>query len=285
MQQTLLFLRLLHAHKFLLEDKTPMTLQPWYKEAFRGLYLELYQHRDHSEAAQVVELVFQQTGLNPGSLVIDVPCGAGRHVQAFSHKGFRVVGIDLSPELLVSGRVDLGRSSHRPVILARADLRYPPLRPQCADLVANLFTSLGYFDREEENEKALLGLARLVRKGGWFLLDFLQAPWVMKSLQAKTERTTPTGLFVRETRVIEPPQAKFQIYPRIVKTIEIYDGLGGQPLAQYEERVALLERRFFEDTLAKAGLQITQSFGSYDGTRSSEDPEASRLILLAQRVE
>src|SRR4051794_40065030 len=56
--------------------------------------------------AQEVEFLVDALELRPGSRVLDVGCGPGRHAAALSARGIDVTGIDLSPDF-----VDLARAA------------------------------------------------------------------------------------------------------------------------------------------------------------------------------
>src|SRR3712207_9146074 len=76
---------------------------PWYKEWFGEEYLELYSHRDESEAEEHVDFVERYLGGAGGPhprAVLDLACGAGRHTAALRQKGYRTLGLDLSLTLL-----------------------------------------------------------------------------------------------------------------------------------------------------------------------------------------
>ena len=54
-----------------------------------------------------VDFLLRATGLQPGALVADVPCGSGRHTRIFAERGFRVVGIDQNADFIASAREQL----------------------------------------------------------------------------------------------------------------------------------------------------------------------------------
>lgn len=49
---------------------------------------------------QEVDFLVDQLGLGPGSTVVDVGCGPGRHSLEFARRGIAVVGIDISHEFI-----------------------------------------------------------------------------------------------------------------------------------------------------------------------------------------
>src|SRR6476661_233251 len=216
----------------------------WFEEWFGEEYLQLYPHRDAAEADRAVGLIAERVGLEPGWRVLDVACGAGRHARAFEDARARCVGLDLSAALLRVAR----QVTTAPLI--RADMRALPVRPRSMDLTVNLFTSFGYFDRDEEHAAVLTEMAATVRPGGWFVLDFLNAGTVRQGLvpgerhpgqgAAATRRLSADGRFVR-------------------KTIRLADN------RLFEERVRLFEPAELEAMLRAAGVGIAHRFGDYEG--------------------
>ena len=71
----------------------------WFEQWFGEEYLRLYPHRDDEDARQAVALVESVVPL-PGTLVLDLACGPGRHAAQLIARRARVVGLDLSMALL-----------------------------------------------------------------------------------------------------------------------------------------------------------------------------------------
>ena len=99
----------------------------WFEEWFGEEYVQLYPHRDESEAERAVALIARATGLEPGWRVLDLACGAGRHARAFRAVGARCIGLDLSMTLLRRARSVTGAP------LIRADMRKIPVRSRSMD--------------------------------------------------------------------------------------------------------------------------------------------------------
>jgi SAM-dependent methyltransferase len=236
----------------------------WFEHWFGEEYLELYPHRDETEAARVVALLQEHDVVRSGAGVVDLACGAGRHALALARVGVRVVGIDLSMPLLRVAQRRWPESR-----LARADVRVLPLRSGSADSVVNLFTSFGYFEHDEQHATVLAEVARVLRPGGRFALDFLNAPQVRATLVPRDERQLGERRVVQERRLER--DGRF-----VVKTIH----LAGEGRS-FLERVRLYERADLERMMRAAGLAIDEVLGDYDG--GPHGPGTSRLILLATR--
>ena len=61
----------------------------WYEDWFdKDEYELLYQNRDASEAVQLADLVEHIVPITPGSSLLDMGCGRGRHAIEFArHSG------------------------------------------------------------------------------------------------------------------------------------------------------------------------------------------------------
>ena len=234
----------------------------WFEEWFGEEYLHLYPHRDEADAERLVGLVRRSLPWQAGWRVLDVGCGPGRHGRALLHAGARVVGLDLSASLLRRAREVPG------LALIRADMRWLPVRQASMDLTVNLFTSFGYFASDAEHREALHGMVHTLRPGGWFVLDYLNAQQVRRSLVDR--ETVEVG-----GQEFEIARQLSENHMHVVKTIQT-------PTGRFTERVRLFAQDALEAMLAAAGLRLTHRFGDYDG--GPLVPGARRCLLMGQRA-
>lgn len=240
----------------------------WYEQWFDTDEYELvYQNRDEGEARQLIDLIEQVTQPAPGSSLLDVGCGRGRHAVEFASRGYRVTGLDLSKRSLEAAR-ERAKSAEVDVRFLRGDMRDP--LPEAFDRVVNLFTAFGYFEAPEEHQRALDAMAGSVDRDGWFVQDFLNAEYVESHLVAADVRTVGEWE-VRQSRRIQDG--------RIRKRIEFRQG---DLSHSFEESVALLDRADMEALHVAAGLEVVKVLGDYDGAPAG--PEAPRLILFSRRA-
>jgi SAM-dependent methyltransferase len=187
--------------------------------------------------------------------------------MALCRAGHRVHGFDLSHHLLR----DFQEHADGSVPLVRGDMRALAYRDGSFDAVLSLFTSFGYFEDDDANWQVLREAARVLRPGGRFLLDFLNALRVRADLRPHSARTLPSGLEVVETRQIDESRRG------VVKTVELRRG--GKSLRRWEETVRLHTREELTAALAASGLKVSWVCGDFDG--SPHGAQSSRLILLA----
>jgi len=239
----------------------------WYEGWFGSdAYDLVYDHRDEAEAEQLVNLVEREIDPDPGTHIVDIGCGRGRHARIFARRGYRVTGIDLSAAAIAEARERTQQELD--VTFEQGDMR-DPVCDGCADGVVNLFTTFGYFEEDAENQQALAAMTTALRPGGWFLQDFLNAPQVIDTLQPNDTHTV-NGITIEQQRWIEND--------RINKRITITQN--GQT-ETYRESVRLFTRDELTAMYETVGLDLVATYGSYDG--APHTPESPRLILYARK--
>jgi SAM-dependent methyltransferase len=244
---------------------------PWYCKAFEAGYLNLYAHRDEADAARALDFLVHAVPLRPGLRVLDLCCGAGRHLALIAPRVAAAAGLDLSRVLLGKARESFGPDGAAP--LMEADMRALPLRSAHFDVVINLFTSFGYFDTDAENFAVLHEIARVLRPGGRFVFDHINPPHLRAGLRSRSERSLDGGVRVVEARRIDDAQR------RVHKDVE-FRRPGDEPV-HWHESVRLYEPGELEAAFAAAGLDIVERFGDFD--RRPLTPDAPRLILVVDR--
>ncbi|HEX2201691.1 MAG TPA: class I SAM-dependent methyltransferase [Longimicrobium sp.] len=237
----------------------------WYEAWFGREYLELYPLRDDSEAEDAVALIVGAARLPAGAPVLDLACGAGRHVEHLRERGLRAFGLDLSLDLL-----RLARAEGLPAV--RGDMRVLPVGTARLAMVTSFFTSFGYFEDEADDALVLREIRRVLAPGGLFAVDFLNAERVRAELRARDEveigrrRVVQTRELVEDGRVVQ-------------KRIEIHDH--GRPRPRvFFERVRLYTAGDLEAMLEDAGIEPFASFGDYSGGPPRSG--APRVILIGR---
>ena len=242
----------------------------WFEQWFGEEYHALYPHRDEEDAKRAIALIQRVAPWQRGDAVLDLACEPGRHAAELERLGACVIGFDHSRAMLRRAR----ERTHAPLV--RGDMRALPFRPASFRLAVNLFTSFGYFHDDTEHRLVIRQVAEALAHGGHFVLDYLNADEVRRTLQlvAAARRKSGDGERrhdVRVTRRIEP-EGKF-----VIKEIELRDE--GRT---FQERVRLYGADELAGLFADAGLRVAARFGDYDG--GAAKPDAPRVILVGMRA-
>jgi ubiquinone/menaquinone biosynthesis C-methylase UbiE len=233
-----------------------MDMKAWYEQSFGTDYMLVYKHRNWENANKEVQCMINWLQLPRGAEVLDIGCGMGRHALALSSFGYNVTGIDLSDILLEEAR---RHDESGKVEWVQGDMRELPFEAERFDATVNLFTSFGYFSIEEDNVNVLRNIRKVLRKGGSFLIDFLNPVYVERNLVPQTERRDEgTGLLIKEVRSIQDGWVQ--------KEITVSDPHQQDEPRQYLERVRLFPLEWFQRNLAECGLVLEQLYGDVDGS-------------------
>lgn len=243
----------------------------WFEEWFDSpLYEKLYANRDEEEAAQLVELLENTLDLEQGSSILDLGCGRGRHAINLNDKGYNVTGIDLSEQAIDTAWQKAEEMDLDNIRFKVRDMRNP--LPETFDAVVNLFTTFGYFESDAENASVLESVKQMLRPGGIFVLDYLNASQVKKNFQPSDEG---------EFQDIHYNIKRYLKDNSIVKEITFSgDKVGGTK--QYAERVKLYELDWFRQQMEQLGFEISHVYGDYRG--QDFDPETSSRLLIISRL-
>lgn len=246
-----------------------MTRSAWFRQWFGHEYLALYPHRDGAEARRAVHLLRRTADAAAGTRVLDLGCGAGRHLAELRRIGCQATGLDLSFRMLQAAR-----SRVPEVALVRADMRQLPFANRAFDVVASYFTTFGYFEDEADDRFVLQEVRRVLGSGGTFLLDFMNAEHVIANLKLKDRQTVRGTPVLQERRLVNSGRV-------VEKRIRIGPGKD-RPEQTFVERVRLYRPEELRAMLRQVQLSPGQAFGGYDCVPFSAG--SSRYIVIAKAV-
>lgn len=237
----------------------------WFERWFGEEYLLVYEHRNHREAEQESEAIAEILHVAEHDLVLDLCCGPGRHDSSFARIGCRIIGLDYSMPLLKIATSAIPPGDTYPQYI-RGDARRLPFREGVFDVVLNLFTSFGYFE-DDENHDLLFSIARILKPGGSFFIDYLNPDKVVRELVPESTRHKE-GMEIVEKRCIVPETK------RVEKTIELHWDNNKQT---FHESVRLYTREEMLGMLDEAGLETIEVIGSVN--REPYTSDSDRMIL------
>jgi SAM-dependent methyltransferase len=243
------------------------TRKEWFSEWFDTPYYHiLYSNRNAAEAAQFIRNLISFLEPDPNSAyMLDLACGKGRHSVSLNKLGFRVKGLDLSPQSIAAAN----EFQNNNLAFDVHDMR--EVYPERFSHIFNLFTSFGYFDTREDNVRVLRSIEQMLDPGGTLVIDFMNALKVIDNL-VQDEVKEIGGITFHIRREYDGQH--------IFKHIHFQDN--GKEF-NFTERVQALTESDFYSLLSATSLQIMHIFGNF--SLSPFDIESSdRLILVAKKV-
>lgn len=238
----------------------------WYKSWFDSPYYHLlYSHRDEREAEYFIGNLTKYLNLKSGANILDMPCGSGRHALILRQLGFRVTGADLSPS-----NIQLAKDQEAEGLEFFVHDMREPLKAEAFDCVLNLFTSIGYFDDEEENIRTFRSLAVSCKSGGTVVIDFMNTAKVISELVPE-ETKTIEGIDFHISRYLSEGY--------ICKSIQVRDS---RETFHFMEKVKAWNREDFQKYFIFAGLEQRTILGNYQ--LDAFDPiNSPRMIFILSR--
>jgi SAM-dependent methyltransferase len=162
----------------------------WYADFFTELPNEFWRQAVPPQAtASEVDFIEERLGLAPGSRLVDVPCGSGRHTLALAARGHAVTGLDISVEAIDYAR-RAAEAAGLDVVFHHADMREVP--PDGFDAAICMGNSFGYLDLAG-TRAFVAALAAAVRPGGGLVVDYNAAAESVLPGYTGEDRTMQAG--------------------------------------------------------------------------------------------
>lgn len=241
----------------------------WFENWFdTEYYHKLYFQRDAREAEDFIARLIAHLNPAPGSNMLDVACGRGRHSLTLANLGFNVTGIDLSEQSISAAKAFESDSLE----FFQHDMRQP-FRINYYDYAFNFFTSFGYFRTRREHDAAIRTIARSIHLEGTLVIDYLNVHYAEDHMVHEAD--------------IEVEDYNFHITKWMDesyfhKKIEVEHDSFTEPHI-FTEKVAKFSLGDFTEMLAYHGMQIREVFGNYN-LGPYHIRNTPRMIMIAKKI-
>ena len=234
----------------------------WFTSWFdTDFYHILYKDRDHDEAEVFMSHLTSYLNIPENGKILDLACGKGRHAIFLNSLGYHVVGADLS-----ENSIDYAKQFENETLEFKVHDMSLPFGEKF-DAVFNLFTSFGYFEKEEDNLNTLRSIKENLKDDGLAVIDFMNVNYVIKNL-VPNEIKTVEGIdfhisrYVKEGYIIKEINFKFE-----------------NEEFSFKERVKALTLNHFENYFQKAEITLLDIFGDYKLNKFNIE-QSQRLIMV-----
>jgi len=241
----------------------------WFNIWFDTPYYHLlYFDRDQPEASLFLDNLTDFLKPRPGSAMLDVACGKGRHSYYLAQKGYEVTGIDLSYRSIEEAK----KLEHDRLQFYMHDMRQP-FWINYFDYAFNFFTSFGYFRTRREHDAGIRTIAQSLNEKGILVIDYLNVHYAEDHLVHSSDKNIDGYNF---------HLTKWMDEEYFYKKIEVEHDSFTEPHIYYE-KVAKFSLGDFTDMLAYQGMQIKEVFGNYK-LGSYHVRNTPRMIMVAQKI-
>lgn len=227
--------------------------------------------RDDARTEAEVDALTGLLGITPGTRVLDLPCGTGRHAVAWAERGHRVTGVDRS-EAYLSLAKERAAARGAEVELVRADMR-EFVRPESFDLALNLFTSLGYFADPADDVRVLRNLLASLVPGGKAVIEMAGKELMARNLTARSWDELPgTDQFLLQEHALVPGMGAVE---------NRWIWIGGAERREFRFTLRAYSGTELTRALTDAGFAAIELYGDCAG--APYDLTAKRLVAVATK--
>jgi SAM-dependent methyltransferase len=209
--------------------------------------------------------------LSGGARVLDLCCGYGRHTVPLAAKGYEVVGLDLSLDML---KAALGRAQANALAIkfVHGDMRDLNFR-DVFDGVFCFDSSFGFFT-EPENLMVLRGVHDALKRGGRFILDVANRDYALRGIPTRNW-WEGDGCLVQEDIEFDHLTSRLAI-----KRFAVFaDGMQ----REYNISMRLYAVHELVRMAQMVGFEVREISGSRHTPGAFFGPESNRIILTMEK--
>lgn len=153
---------------------------PWQDPAFSARMLREHLDESHGAATRqtherelILDWLWQNLELKPGSKVLDMTCGPGLYAVPLAERGCQVLGIDFGPASIgYAGNLAQQAGISKRCFFVEQDVRKVDIVEGLYDSALFLYGQLAVFPREDARD-LLAKIARSLRPGGRIVIELL----------------------------------------------------------------------------------------------------------------
>jgi len=140
---------------------------------FASIYDRLMQDVPYAGWMRYLARLFAKHNIKPEE-ILDIGCGTGNVTIPLAEMGYKLTGLDMSPEMLAVAE-EKARSKGLKVNLLCQDMRAMDLADLSFDLVTSMTDSLNYISNASELQHVFRQAYNQLKDIGWFIFDLNSA--------------------------------------------------------------------------------------------------------------
>ena len=241
---------------------------------FAGVYDTLTENVEYSKRAEYFCSLLSEHGIN-GGLLLDLACGTGSLSVELAKRGFSVIGVDLSEDMLSLAQ-NKKYETGADIMLLHQDMRSLDLYGT-VDCCVCALDSLNHLTGEKDLLKAFNSVSEFTQSGGIFIFD-MNTEYKHKNILADNCFVYDCGdVFCVWQNSLRPDGRTVDI------TLDFFeegdDGLYERHTESFSEKAYSAET--VKDLLEKANFTLLNKYTEL--TREAPDETTQRIVYIARR--
>jgi len=248
---------------------------------YAAYYDSIYQDKPYEHEVMQLEKFIKQYSKIPVSNIVSLGCGTATYEILLAKKGFKIVGVDVSDDMLKIGQEKVHANSlNSKISLLQGDIRDINLDNKF-DLVLMMFNIAGYLHTQKDFRMVTKNVQKYLKPGGLFIFDAWNKPAVEQDPPSDRQRTIKQGgkLITRKTKGFLDKQNK------LVKIkFEILEQVGDKSIKTVSENhpMRYWEINKIQRILNTEGLQFIKATSFHDPNKSISDKEWDMYVIARQ---
>lgn len=252
----------------------------WWKSMFDEVYLETDARSvcNTEITRREIDLVFDLLPIRRGQKILDLCGGHGRHSFELCSRGYtECTLLDYSPVLTDRAKSRAAECRY-PVNVKCGDARNSRLPPDHFDHVLIMGNSLGYMLSADADAKILSEAYRVIRPGGWLLVDVVDGTTIKKTFNPLSWHETDNDLVVCRQRELQGDILAARELVIHKKTGQVRDKTYALNLYDAKSLSQLFRQSGFNRVQVKTDFSPQQTAGDYGFMNC-------RMIVIGQKPE
>jgi SAM-dependent methyltransferase len=146
--------------------------------SYARYYDALYKDRNYEKEADFVDRMIKKYSNVPVKSILSLGCGTCNHDLALTKKGYTLIGVDASKDMLGLAKEKIRKVKEKHITLIHSDIRKPFLSIQ-ADCSMAMFNVMGYQITDDDIKRVLQNVHASIVKKGIFMFDCWFLPAVI----------------------------------------------------------------------------------------------------------
>ena len=249
-------------------------MKPWHEQDkfWETWRQDMFPEKGWEAAGAEVDSLLSLMQLSPGSAVLDLACGPGRHALELARRGFVVTGVDRTAAYLDQAR-NCAHEEGLTVEWVQEDMRKFN-RAEAFDAAINLFSSFGYFEDLADDRTVVSSIFGSLRPGGVFVMDLMGKEVLARIFQERDWHEGPNGTFMLKEHKICPGWDWIENRWILVE---------GEKRSEYRVAHRLYSAAELSSLLLDCGFALAEPYGDLQG--APYDHTAKRLVVVARKAD